>query len=330
VARVDEDELGERKPWAGALVLCCLSACVNSGDIALRPHLHPPIATIPLVPYVGPQLAIQADVGGRPGLFLFDTGGGVTMLTPQAAEALGCTPWGQITGFRMRGDRIDALRCDRVAIGIGALRLTPPTVGVLDFTKLLPASAPRLDGMLALDALADRTITIDLAGRQLIVESAESLATRIQHSTEVVVRFSRDAAGLALSPMVAVETPRGRLWMEIDCGSDATVVVGKHAATALGLDSNVKGAQALTMALAGGVPVRTTATVRDLIMDGNIGVPVLESWVLTLDLARQRMWIAPRECVTTPRTPCPSVTGKSSTDGRIAQVDREIRRDLHL
>jgi hypothetical protein len=45
--------------------------------------------------------------------------------------------------------------------------------------------------------------------------------------------------------------------------------------------------------LAGGVKVQARAIVRDLIMDGNIGLPVLMKWVITIDLAQQRLWIAP-------------------------------------
>src|SRR6185312_3367095 len=71
---------------------------------------------IELEPYLGVLWAFRGRLGGHEGLFLLDTGGGTTVLTPAAAKLAGCTPWGRITGFRMRGDRLDLTRCDDVLL----------------------------------------------------------------------------------------------------------------------------------------------------------------------------------------------------------------------
>jgi hypothetical protein len=44
--------------------------------------------------------------------------------------------------------------------------------------------------------------------------------------------------------------------------------------------------------LSGGVELRGLAYVKDLIFDGNIGSPVISNWIVTIDLERQRIWIA--------------------------------------
>jgi len=151
-----------------------------------------------------------------------------------------------------------------------------------------------LDGSLALDAFAGRALTLDLSAGQLIVDTPASLAARTARAVEVPVRFDRSAQGLALTPLVAVETAKGRLWMELDCGSDGALIVGRHTAELLHLDPAAKGAQSLAATIAGGVALAGNARVEDLILDGNIGAPVLKRWIVTLDLARQRLWIAPQ------------------------------------
>ena len=272
-----------------ALAFALLGA---AGTATAAAHDQP--QTIPLTDYLGVVPSLDVDVHGRAVRLLLDTAGGLSILTPDFAHRLGCAPWGKVTGFRMRGDRVDAVRCDAVHLDVGGTPLTIPTAGVWDFSHLLPKNAPPLGGSLALDAFAGRTVTLDLAGHRLILETPASEAARIRHAVEVPVRFERDAGGLALTPLVAVQTSRGSLWMELDCGSDAPLIVDRHAAALLHLDPAGKHGQPLAMTLAGGVPVHGEALVQDLIIDGNIGAPILRQWVVTLDLAQQRAWIAPR------------------------------------
>ena len=50
----------------------------------------------------------------------------------------------------------------------------------------------------------------------------------------------------------------------------------------------------MTLQMAGGPKAEGKALVAPtLIYDGNIGIPVLKGWVVTFDLARERLWIAP-------------------------------------
>jgi len=247
--------------------------------------------TIPLTTYLGQSWAITARLHDREETFLFDTGGGLTIITPDAAAEIGCKPWGQITGFRMRGDRVDARRCDDVGFLVNGMKLGVPSAGVFDFSTLLPKDAPPLAGAIGLDAFADKVLTLDFIKQQLVIETPNSLSERIKGAQELPVRFSREAAGLALEAFVPVETPAGRLWMELDCGSDAPLMVGRHAATLLGLDPDKKGGQPVKAALVGGVPLPASAVVGDYIIDGNIGAPAMKNWVVTLDLAKQRLWI---------------------------------------
>ena len=259
--------------------------------VAAQPAPPAQPVTLPLEPYLGVLWAFQAKDGGR---YLLDTAGGLTAITPAAAKAAGCEPWGRITGHRMRGDRVDLARCDKVTIDAAGVTLAPPTVGVFDFSKLLPPDAPTLQGSVALDAFAGRAVTLDLGGQRLIVETPDSLKARVKGAAEVPVRFARDAGGLALTPFVPVPTPKGPVWMELDSGSNGAVVVAQHNAALLGLNPDAKERQPFTLAIQDGPKADVQALVMDLVIDGNIGVPVLKDWVVTLDLAGERAWIAKR------------------------------------
>jgi hypothetical protein len=248
---------------------------------------------IPLEPYLGAQTAVRLNVNGREGLFLFDTGEGVSTITPQFAAAIRCDPWGQVTGFRMSGERLDFPRCDGVRFDAGGTRFTAPIAGVFDIMSLLPKDAPVLAGSLGLDIFAGRVVTVEPHANLLVIETPQSLAARIRTAHEIPARLVRDAEGVALAVDGGVETPRGIAWMELDTGNVGALVVANHIASLLGLKTDQKDALPASFTLAGDIEVSGKTRTRDLIMDGNIGNQFLKNWNLTLDLARGRAWLAP-------------------------------------
>jgi hypothetical protein len=268
------------------------------GVAALAQHVHErprPTATIKLQQVAGAGNAVWMNVNGRGGLFLFDTGEGVSTITPKFARSIGCRPWGQITGFRMTGERLDFPRCDHLRFRRRSLELRIPTAGVFDVMSLLPDSSTELAGSLGLDVFAGRKITIQARAHRILVESRRSFLWRIRRATRIPTRIVRDAEGTALAIDVAVPTRTGTAWMELDTGNGGTMVIGKHIAGVLGLDPTSPGPQLARFHLDGGIPVTGTARVRDLIMDGNIGEQFWSHWDLTLDLSSGRLWVSPAQ-----------------------------------
>jgi hypothetical protein len=253
-----------------------------------------PAAVIVLEPYVDQaHYVFHGRINGEDGRFQIDTGGGLSVFSPQAAAMAGCKPWGQVTGFRMRGDRLDLKRCDHVAVEIGGVRFGFPIVGIWDLNGSLPKDAPPLSGSIGLDAFAGRAVTLDLAGRKLIVETPATLKARISHATEIPIHVVSETEGYSKTIAAGLDTPLGRIWLDVDSGNDTSITVGRHVAALLGLDPQKKGAQAFSTILPGGVPLQGSAYVQDLIYDGNIGSPILRHRIVTFDMANGRMWIAP-------------------------------------
>lgn len=276
-------------------VLICLSLCIGGGSLLAASPPNPELV-IDLIPHPGgtEMMTVHATVRGHEGNFMFDTGGGISYISPAFAQTIGCKPWGQITGFTLTGQRLDMPRCDDLSFNIEGHRFGAPISGVFDIMKFMPPNVPRIDGSIGLDVFAGRAITLSLAQRKLTVESQSSMQMRIKRGKEVPIRLVREAGGVALTVYVAVPTSEGMAWMEIDCGNGGANVVGKHLAALLKLDAGKKEPQPASFTIAGGIPVEGMARVNEtLIMDGNIGARFLIKWDLTLDLGKGRAWLAP-------------------------------------
>ena len=253
--------------------------------------------TLKLEALPGGAFGLRAEIAGHTGLFLFDTGGGITIVTPAMAASSGCHVWGRLTGFRATGERLDTQRCDDLHVSLGGRDFTAPIASVFDLGKVVGPDMPVLSGLIALDLFAGRTITIRPLARELIVETASSLPERIRGARAVPVRLVRDVEGVALTVDGAVGTPAGQAWMELDTGNLGPLMVGEHVAPLLGLDATRTDRQAASFALVGGVPVKGSARVSRLTMDGDVGQNILARLDVTLDLGGGRAWFRPAAAV---------------------------------
>lgn len=265
------------------LALFASAAVAASGEVP---------KVIPLYLFQGKQFTVDATVGGAKRTFLFDTGEGITMISPSVARDNGCLPWGNITGFRMTGERMDVPRCDNVEFDFSGRRYTAPTTMVFDLGKIDPDTA-KLDGAIGLDLFAGQTITIQFASRKVVIETAQSAVERVRKGIEVPIRLSRPSEGAALDVNIGVETSRGHAWMELDSGNAGpTIFVSPQIAPLLGLRSDTREPQVITATIAPGVVFAGNARVfPDMIMDGNIGMQFMSKRDLTLDLRAGRAWV---------------------------------------
>jgi hypothetical protein len=284
-----------------SLSLALLLPAVASAQSVVAPPgvTAAPIATLRLEPYRR-SVAVRVTANGKPGLFAFDTAGGHTIVSPEFAAAAGCRPWGELAGFRMTGDRLSMPRCDGLGFEVDGHPLKAPVAGVMQVAPLMAKDAAPIEGLLALDVFAGKTITIDFAGGTLHVESPQSAAQRIVGAREIPVRLAREAQGLALAVNVEVPTGHGIVRFELDSGNGGTMLVSKAYAGLFGLDPEREGPQPGNIGVAPGIAAKGLVFVKDMNIDGNLGMPFLKDWIVTLDLAAGRMWLQPTRATPPP------------------------------
>ena len=222
---------------------------------------------------------VHVTIKGKPGDFLLDTGGGITLLTEDYSKGIDCKFWGRTTGYNMFGKRIDGPHCDNVKIEVDTVALAPVNVGHIDFGEQFAGDkAP--DGLLSLDAFDGKAITLDQAAGTLTIETPRSLALRTKAMKELPVRVSRECSGRCLSVFLGVQTTEGMTWLVLDSGAGGVSLIAKEYAKVFGLDPNAKD-QRLKYEIAPTVTVDSPVIVTDMIMDGNLGQPFM-SHVMTL------------------------------------------------
>ena len=232
---------------------------------------------------------VRVSVAGTSGDFLFDTGGGNTLVTEEFSSRMKCDFWGRTTGYNMFGKRNDGPHCDDVQLTAGSVSLTPVNVAKIDFGQQFEGDRTP-DGLLSLDAFDGKAITIDQVAGTLTIETDQSLVQRTKDMRELPFRVSRECSARCLSVFVAVPTRRGTTWLILDSGAGGVSLISKDYAGAFGLDPAGK-EQRLQHDIAPGVHVDSPVVVTDLIMDGNLGQPFMSQYVLTMDLRTSRCWI---------------------------------------
>ena len=196
---------------------------------------------------------VHVTVKGKPGDFLLDTGGGITLLTDNFSKGIDCKFWGRTTGFNMFGKRSDGPHCDNVPIKAGDVALTPVNIGKIDFGDQF-AGDKNPDGLLSLDAFDGKAITLDQTAGTLTIETSKSLARRTKAMKEMPFRISRECSARCLSVFLGVPTIEGRTWLILDSGAGGVSLIARDYARLFGLDPNGK-EQRLKYEAAPGVPI---------------------------------------------------------------------------
>ena len=278
------------------LPVVTLTACAGRPSPAAVPPAAEAGAArdITLDPYLRGLRTLDVTVAGETLPFLFDTAGGVTLVTPEVAARAGCEPFGQGVGFRHNGEPVTLERCRGVEIAIAGHPTRDEELAVWDLMAVLQG-APVVGGIVSLKSFEGETITLDLAGGSLRVESESGLERTVDGMTPIRVRDARQAGGAALDLFVAIEAPEGPLWFELDSGSVSPVLVSPQAAELLGLDLAEGEPREVDLPVAGLGTVRTRAQAKeDLIYDGLLGAAFLEELVVTMDLDGFRAWARKR------------------------------------
>jgi len=275
------------------LGLCLLLSvgCAARGVTVSERTTQAPMATLPLKPYFGDLKSIDVTAGDKTVPFLFDTGGGLTCITPEVARNVGCTPFGRLTGFRSIGERLDLERCGKIPLRLGSASLEIE-LAVFDLMPLLKqqGDVPLAGGMASLDMFAGLPLTLDFTHGTLVIESPASLVERVKSMKPISVRFQRQAGGAALDLFLEIQAKTGTIWLEVDSGNAGPVRLSPHAIKQLGLNASLNDRVDVTLEVRGLGALPNDAYVDERIYDGLLNTIFLKQIVLTVDFSTGRAW----------------------------------------
>jgi hypothetical protein len=243
--------------------------------------------------YVGKLRTVQVEIEGRAATLIFDTGSGITSVTPEFAAQIGCEPRGHVSAFRMNGERVAFQLCPSLNVQIGGTQ-TERDLGVFDLGSVLPQGLPHVDGIAGLDLFDGRIITILPGLSGLRFETRSSLRRAVGASTPARLRMAREAGGLGLTVFCAARSRQGDVWLLLDSANLAGVRLHPWAAAALGDPTEATRTSRIQLSIEGAAPETVEAEIVDeLIYDGALNADFLERRQITLDLDRGRAWWRP-------------------------------------
>jgi hypothetical protein len=242
---------------------------------------------------LGKAPTINVQVGSKTYPFLFDTGGGITTISPVIAKEIGCTPFGQITGWNAGGTRLDFKRCDNVDLKLGGYQ-TQVNTGLYEIMTFFSPDTKEIGGIVALQTFKDKIITIDLAGNRLTVETEKSMAERIRDMKPLEARIGSQGAGAVIDLFVAANTPKGKIWLEFDTGNFSTLQFAPHAQEMLGINfdapNRAKMTKPVKLDLVGLGTIEMPGRERTMIYDGMLNYDTISKMTVTIDLRTGKMW----------------------------------------
>jgi len=242
-----------------------------------------------LKPYIAGLRLLEMKVEGTEGQFIFDSAGGLSLVTPEFSRAVGLQPFGCLTAFKHTGERLQFQRVPVRSLSIGGVKLKQSELALFDLMKLLEG-APVVQGLVALSTFDGAALTIDFARNRLILENGESLSARTRKMQPLRVRAARQSGGAALDIFVAVDSPQGTLWLELDSGNAGPVLLAPRTAEQLGLEPTGEPMTAV-LRLLPATEYECTAASREIIYDGLLNAAFFQKHIITLDLNNMRAWV---------------------------------------
>ena len=244
---------------------------------------------IPLKTYIAGLRLVEVRIEGSTGQFIFDSAGGLSLITPEFSRDLGFEPFGRLTAFKHTGERVEFQRIPARGLSVGGVKMQQTELALFDVMKLLEG-APVVQGVIALNTFDGATLTIDFAKNRLILEDKESLSKRVKEMKPLRIRAARQSGGAALDVFVAVDSARSTLWLELDSGNAGPVLVSPHAAEQLGLKLNGE-TTAATLRLSPEIEYSCIVASKETIYDGVLNATFFQQHIVTLDLRDMRAWV---------------------------------------
>ncbi len=181
-------------------------------------------------------------------------------------------------------------QCNHLTFDFGNRLLQAQAIGVFEVYEYLPGDVGHVDGTIALDLYANQVVTLSY-GRHSLQLLGKRDAARLAPSLRMPVRIVRAAEGVALSVNLPVKTSAGVAWFDMDSGNtSAFIIVNNPLAALFQLPEDAMKAP-VKVTLGDGTAFEGEASVRKLILDGNLGVSFLATHDITVGIPHAAAWV---------------------------------------
>ncbi|MGX5820266.1 aspartyl protease family protein [Chitinophaga lutea] len=142
---------------------------------------------IPMEVLPSGHIVVSATVAGVPGKFIFDTGGGINVLTEQFFRKLPASKTldGGLTAFRATGERLDLKLYEVGDIRLGDHRQANAVVASLAF------NLGDFDGLISLPLMEGQPFTLDFEKKVLRLEPANVLQRLPANTCRIPLQFQQ-------------------------------------------------------------------------------------------------------------------------------------------
>lgn len=248
--------------------------------------------SVPLQKYGRTMKKFDVLIGGATYPFLFDSGGGETIITPDLAARACGKVYGRGAGFRANGDKVTYGRCDGLPMKLGSTELFPPSVAVLDIMSYFPPQAPKIYGALSLQTFRGKIITLDVPGEKLTIETARSAKKKKKHMTLLESRFPTGMSGSELDILVCQRRNGVPYWFLFDTGNGYHPMISPQTAFEWGLqkDPASTGTVHSVEITLGTLKENFNFDTEDLIYDGVLNYTVVSKRSYLIDFIRNEIW----------------------------------------
>lgn len=248
---------------------------------------------VTLAKYGGTMKKLDVLIGGTTYPFLFDTGGGDTILTPELA-AIACKKiYGKGVGYRMSGEQATYRKCDGIDIKIGDTELFHPTVAILDVMSYLPPIAPKIYGVISLKSFQDKIISIDLPASRLTIETRRSARKKKKQMTLLASRFPTGMSGGELDILLGIRRNDALYWFLFDTGNGSSAKISPQTAYDWGLQSDpVSTGTTHKTEISFGTRTETVdLNAEEIIYDGVFNFDIISKKSYLLDFVNKEVWM---------------------------------------
>lgn len=248
---------------------------------------------ITLEKYFRTLKTVKVEIEGKTYDFLFDTGGGITLISPTIAKEIDKEVYGNFVGFRMSGEKFESKLCDSVYIEIGGSIFFHSYVGIYDIMKLLPKEFKQLDGVISLKTFENERISLNLKENKLIVETEKSYLKKIENMKLVKSQFASGPSGRELDIFTGILFNNHYYWFLFDTGNIAQTKMSDNTAKEWGInpknESDSTGKEEFTFEMAGD-SISAQIIVDNIIYDGALSFDFIQQSEFTISFKDEKIW----------------------------------------